>query len=64
MDGQILDVAQDRYMENAMLLRRQLVVLKAKEFGDGDESVKNANLLTGRGDRPTGGRQGGTREYR
>ena len=45
MDGQILDVAQERYMENAMLLRRRFVVLKAKDFGDGDESVKNANLL-------------------
>jgi hypothetical protein len=28
-----------------MSLRRRLVVLEAKEFGDGDESVKNANLL-------------------
>ena len=45
MDGQILEVAQDRYMENAMLLRWRLVVLKGKEFGEGDESVKHANRL-------------------
>ena len=28
-----------------MLLRRRFAVLKAKEFGDGDDGVKNANLL-------------------
>ena len=43
MDGQISEKAQDRYMESAMLLRRRFAVLKAKEFGDGDQGVKSAN---------------------
>lgn len=43
MDEQVSETAQDKYMEKAMLLRRRFAVLKAKEFGDGDNGVKGAN---------------------
>jgi hypothetical protein len=43
MDGHIAEKPQDQYMEKAMLLRRRLAPLKAKDFRDGDEGVQSAN---------------------